>query len=283
MLGIKLHWSSVLLGKGHGQASQSNAPLVMAGLRNTSTSTLLCEAATPAPTPWPSPTIMVNGRRMQPSFCASWPKGSLCTTPGRAPDRGLPWGDELDQAFEQSYRQATIRKASAEQLTMMLLQSEACRVSQHGTITLESGGAIANRSNRYFHADLAEYVGQKVVARFDPQRLHEAVVVTTLNGLHICDAGAWRKSRSAIPSKPASTSASALSSSNRTRLPRWPSKACQPSKLPPCCPASQTKKHPKPKWWKWCARSATAMPRWPCNRWPRTPHTQQSTRTRHRL
>ncbi len=114
---------------------------------------------------------MVNGGGCS-RVSAHRTKGSLCTTPGRAPDRGLPWVMSFDQAFEQSYRQATIRKASAEQLTMMLLQSEACRVSQHGTITLESGGAIANRSNRYFHADLAEYVGQKVVARFDPQRLH---------------------------------------------------------------------------------------------------------------
>jgi hypothetical protein len=99
----------------------------------------------------------------------------------------------FDQAFEQSYAQAAIRKATSEQLTVMMLQAEASRVSQHGTIKLESGGTIASRSNRYYHPDLAQYVGQKVVARFDPQRLHETVMVTTLHGQTICEAACLDK------------------------------------------------------------------------------------------
>ena len=47
---------------------------------------------------------------------------------------------------------------------------------------------IASRNNRYYHPDLAQYAGQKVVAKFDPQRLHEAVIVTTLHGQTICEA-----------------------------------------------------------------------------------------------
>ena len=44
---------------------------------------------------------------------------------------------------------------------MMMLQAGAARVSQHGTIGLEAGGAIASRNNRYYHPDLAQYAGRR--------------------------------------------------------------------------------------------------------------------------
>ncbi|WP_460882095.1 transposase domain-containing protein, partial [Pseudaeromonas pectinilytica] len=45
----------------------------------------------------------------------------------------------FDDAFAVSYQQATVRKATKEQLQLLMLQAEAVRVSQHGTITLEAG------------------------------------------------------------------------------------------------------------------------------------------------
>ncbi len=194
MLGIKLHWSSVLLGKGHGQAKPIERAFGNGGLEEYIDKHPALEGCYTGPNPMAKPDNYGERAADAAEFLRIVAEGVAMYNAkvGRQTEacRGVM---SFDQAFEQSYRQATIRKASSEQLTMMLLQSEACRVSQHGTITLESGGAIANRSNRYFHADLAEYVGQKVVARFDPQRLHEAVVVTTLNGLHICDAECLEK------------------------------------------------------------------------------------------
>ena len=67
----------------------------------------------------------------------------------------------FDRAFAQSYAQATVRKASREQLMMMMLQAEATRVSQHGTIRLEAGGAIASRNNRYYHPIWPSTPGRK--------------------------------------------------------------------------------------------------------------------------
>ena len=194
MLGIKLHWSSVLLGKGHGQAKPIERAFGVGGLEEYIDKHPHLEGCYTGPNPMAKPDNYGDRVADAAEFLRIVAEGVAIYNAklGRNTEacNGVM---SFDQAFEHSYRQATVRKATAEQLTMMLLQSESCRVSKHGTITLESGGAIANRSNRYYHADLAEYVGQKVVARFDPQRLHEAVIVTTLNGLHICDAECLEK------------------------------------------------------------------------------------------
>ncbi|MCG6282535.1 Mu transposase C-terminal domain-containing protein, partial [Vibrio diabolicus] len=62
------------------------------------------------------------------------------------------------------------------------------RVSRHGTIVLDAGGSLAGRKNRYFNDVMMNYIGQKLVARFDPLKLHESVEVYTLNGVYICTA-----------------------------------------------------------------------------------------------
>lgn len=194
MLGIKLHWSSVLLGKGHGQAKPIERAFGNGGLEEYIDKTPELEGAYTGSNPMAKPDNYGERVANAEEFLRMVAEGVAMfnAKTGRNTEacRGVM---SFDQAFEQSYAQATVRKATTEQLTMMMLQSEACRVSKHGTIKLESGGTIRNRSNRYYHEALAEYQGQKVVARFDPQRLHEAVIVTTLNGLHICEAACLEK------------------------------------------------------------------------------------------
>lgn len=194
MLGIKLHWSSVLLGKGHGQAKPIERAFGVGGLDEIIDKHPALAGCYTGPNPMAKPDNYGERAVDAAEFLRVVAEGVALynAKQGRQTEacRGVM---SFDQAFEQSYAQATIRKASSEQLTMLLLQAEATRVSDHGTIKLESGGAIASRSNRYYHSDLAEYAGQKVVARFDPQRLHEAVIVTTLTGLHICEADCLEK------------------------------------------------------------------------------------------
>lgn len=194
MLGIKLHWSSVLLGKGHGQAKPIERAFGNGGLEEYIDKTTALEGTYTGSNPMAKPDNYGERVADAEEFLRMVAEGVAMfnAKTGRNTEacRGVM---SFDQAFEQSYAQATVRKATTEQLTMMMLQSEACRVSKHGTIKLESGGTIRNRSNRYYHEALAEYQGQKVVARFDPQRLHEAVIVTTLNGLHICEAACLEK------------------------------------------------------------------------------------------
>lgn len=194
MLGIKLHWSSVLLGKGHGQAKPIERAFGVGGLDEIIDKHPALSGCYTGPNPMAKPDNYGERAVDAEEFLRVVAEGVAHYNGKLGRNTEACYGVmSFDQAFEQSYAQATVRKATTEQLTMMMLQSEACRVSNHGTIKLESGGTIRQRSNRYYHDALAEYQGQKVVARFDPQRLHEAVIVTTLNGLHICEAACLEK------------------------------------------------------------------------------------------
>lgn len=84
-------------------------------------------------------------------------------------------GRSFDTTFEESYARAPIRKATEEQRRLWLLAAEAIGVRrQDATITLEG--------NRYWSEFLLPFAGQKVVARFDPQALHEPLHVYRLDG-----------------------------------------------------------------------------------------------------
>lgn len=72
----------------------------------------------------------------------------------------------FDQAYEASLATALIRKATDAQLRMCLLAHEAVTADK---LT----GAVNLFGNRYWSEFLSEYRGQKVVVRFDPDRLHE--------------------------------------------------------------------------------------------------------------
>ncbi len=193
-LGIKLHWSSVLLGKGHGQAKPIERAFGVGGLDEIIDKHPALAGCYTGPNPMAKPDNYGDRAVDAAEFLRVVAEGvaQYNAKLGRQTEacRGVM---SFDQAFEQSYSKAVIRKATPEQLTMMLLQAEATRVSKHGTITLESGGKIASRSNRYYHECLSEYVGQKVVARFDPQGLHETVRIYTLTGLHLCNAECLEK------------------------------------------------------------------------------------------
>lgn len=194
MMGIKLHWSSVLLGKGHGQAKPVERAFGVGGLDEIIDKHPKLSGCYTGPNPMEKPDNYGERAVDAEEFLRVLAEGvamyNAKTERQTEACRGVM---SFDQAFDLSYAQATIRKATPDQLMIMMLQSEKTRVSQHGTIKLDSGGSIANRSNRYYHADLAEYAGQYVVARFDPQQLHASVVVTTLQGLHICTAECLEK------------------------------------------------------------------------------------------
>lgn len=93
-------------------------------------------------------------------------------------------GRSFDQAFAESYEQSPIRKATEAQRGLWLLAAESVTVrKQDGTIHMQF-----DRRNRYWSEELQEYAGQKIVVRFDPQRLHESVYCYTLDNRFICDA-----------------------------------------------------------------------------------------------
>lgn len=87
----------------------------------------------------------------------------------------------FDQAFNHSYAQAQIRKASTEQLRQLLLTAEVVTADRRD-------GSVRLADNRYWSEALGAYAGQKVVLRFDPDALHTSVQVYSLSNAYLGEA-----------------------------------------------------------------------------------------------
>jgi len=90
-------------------------------------------------------------------------------------------GRSLDETFAASYATATIRKATANQLAMMLLASNVRPVGR-------ADGFVTLAGNRYWSEALCEHAGRRVEIRFDPEAMHDGVHVFTLDGTYLCKA-----------------------------------------------------------------------------------------------
>lgn len=186
LLGIELHWTSVILGKGHGQAKPVERAFGVGGMDEFIDKHPLLAGAYTGPNPMDKPDNYGERAVDAETFLRALAEGVEMYNQRAERDTEVCRGVmSFDEAFAASYGQAVVRKATPEQLQLLMLQAEAVRVSEHGTITLEAGGNIKSRKNRYSCEALYQYIGRKVVARFDPQSLHDAVVVYTLDGLLI--------------------------------------------------------------------------------------------------
>lgn len=87
-------------------------------------------------------------------------------------------GRSFDTAFAESYAHSPIRKATEEQLRMMLLAAEAVTASAQD-------GSVRIAGNRYWTEALATHAGRKVVLRFDPMSLHAGVHCYALDNAYI--------------------------------------------------------------------------------------------------
>lgn len=92
-------------------------------------------------------------------------------------------GRSFDAAFAESYERSPIRKATAEQRRLWLLAAEGVNVRRDGSITL-----AAERDNRYWAAALHDLAGHNIIARFDPQSLHDLVHCYTMDGRYLGEA-----------------------------------------------------------------------------------------------
>lgn len=81
----------------------------------------------------------------------------------------------FDQAFEQSYTTALIRKATEEQLRMCLMAAESVKADQRS-------GAIRLLGNRYWSEAMHDLRGRPVTVRFDPDNLYDGIHVYRLDG-----------------------------------------------------------------------------------------------------
>lgn len=84
----------------------------------------------------------------------------------------------FQQAFNESYQRAPIKKARDEHVRMCLLAAESVTARQ-------PAGSVHVMGNRYWADFLVEQVGRKLIVRFDPDNLHDGVHVERLDGARL--------------------------------------------------------------------------------------------------
>ncbi len=97
-------------------------------------------------------------------------------------------GRSFDDAWCEGIAQAVIRRISPGQASILLLAAEDARVGRDGAFRLKTGRAAGLPANRYHSRELLEHVGQRVVARFDPENLHADIQVYDVDGRWLCSA-----------------------------------------------------------------------------------------------
>ncbi|TVP09815.1 transposase domain-containing protein [Shewanella sp. KCT] len=189
MMGIKLHWSSVYFGKGHGQAKPVERSFGVGGLNEfvdkhpALAGAYTGENTNAKPDNYGSKAIPVE------QFMQVLAEGIRHYNQREKRQTEVCRGVlSFDEAFNNSYATAVVRKPNIEQLRMLMLSAEAVRVDRHAQVSLDAGGSIKGRKNRYHCDALFQHIGKKVVVRFDPDNLHTSVVCYELNGLLIGEA-----------------------------------------------------------------------------------------------
>lgn len=88
----------------------------------------------------------------------------------------------FDDVFLASWTTSAPRRITAEQRRMMLMAAEGV------TANRQNGGRIELFGNLYWHERLLQFAGKRLVVRFDPEALDQAIHVYTLDGRYLCDA-----------------------------------------------------------------------------------------------
>lgn len=96
--------------------------------------------------------------------------------PGRLTDNAR--GRSFDETFAESYARAPIRKATPEQHRLWLMGQEVRKLHKHH-------GGFRMFENSYWADWMNEHVGEKVVARFDPEDLHAGLYIYALTGEYL--------------------------------------------------------------------------------------------------
>lgn len=87
-------------------------------------------------------------------------------------------GRSFDETFAESYETAPIRKATPEQHRLWLMGQEVRKLHK-------SHGALKLHENSYWADWMNEFSGETVVARFNPEDLHEGLYIYALSGEYL--------------------------------------------------------------------------------------------------
>ena len=191
MLGIELLWTSVQFGKGHGQAKPIERAFSHGGLGELVDKHPSLAGFYAGENVYNKPDNYNGGKDGvdYDTFILAIEDGIRTFNEREGRQTEICQGIySFSQVFERDYKQANIRKASAEQMRFLMLMSEAVTLRKDGTFELDAGGKVNNRKNRYLASELIATGHRKVVVKFDPQDLHNKVWVYSLDGVFLAEA-----------------------------------------------------------------------------------------------
>lgn len=187
MLGIQVHWTSVIGGKGWGQAKPVERAFGVGGLGEyvdkhpSLAGAFTGENTLSKPDNYGSRVVDVD------TFLSALDEGITMFNAKIGRQTEVCQGRySFDQVFEQSLSNSVITRLAQEQIRQLMLPAEAVNVKLNGEFTLECGGTLYGRKNSYWNPELANIRPRKITVRFDPRDLHSEVACYDLEGRFIC-------------------------------------------------------------------------------------------------
>lgn len=187
LLGIEIHWTSVIGGKGWGQAKPIERAFGVGGLGEYIDKHPSLAGAYTGPNTQNKPDNYGSRAVDVETFLVAVAEGIAMYNAKIGRDTEMCRGElSFDQAFERSYSNAIITRLTDEQIRQFMLPAEAVTVRHNGEFTLQSGGSLFGRKNSYHNPQLANIRPRKITVRFDPQNLHSEVACYDLDGRFLC-------------------------------------------------------------------------------------------------
>lgn len=187
LLGIQTHWTSVIGGKGWGQAKPIERAFGIGGLGDYIDKHPALAGAYTGPNPMNKPDNYGSRVVDVETFLVAVSDGIARYNARTGRDTEMCKGElSFDQAFERSYSNAVITRLTDEQIRQFMLPAESVRVKNNGEFTLDCGGTLYGQKNRYWNPMLANIRPRKITVRFDPASLHGEVACYDLDGRFLC-------------------------------------------------------------------------------------------------
>ncbi|QHJ80016.1 MAG: hypothetical protein [Caudoviricetes sp.] len=189
LIGASVHWTSVVAGKGWGQAKPIERAFGVGGMEEYIDKHPALAGAYTGPNPMAKPDNYGSKVIDAELFLEIVAEGVAMFNAKTQRQTEVCKGElSFNQAFERDFPNTIVKKPTAEQLRMFLLPAEAVTVSRKGEFALMAGGTLKGARNVYHNAALMNAPQNKIVIRFDPQNLHGKVYCYTLDGRFMCEA-----------------------------------------------------------------------------------------------
>lgn len=190
-LGIQLHWTTVRYGRGRGQAKPIERAFSHGGLGELVDKHPLLAGYHAGDNALDKPDNYQGNKAGvdYESFILALEEGIQMFNERQDRATEICQGKlSFNQAFERDYAVAEKRWATPEQLRYLLTLHEEVTLKENGTFTLKAGGEVQGLRNRYEAYELIGTKHKKVVVRYDPNNLHNAVWVYSLDGSYLAEA-----------------------------------------------------------------------------------------------